>query len=167
MIKRILEQQQPLCTTLLELKNGDLMPTYIEFSNMDLFIQVMKPIIEITEALGTQQYVTISMLRPLLHKLLNSIIRNSDSDCRLIKTMKLKMKEYLHGHYDDPILDMLNKAAFLDPKFKFLTFVADSEKAHIIDQVTMDATTCYVSASEPESSTRSTFRGERKLLHIL
>ena len=31
----------------------------------------------------------------------------------------------------------------------------------------MDATTCYISASEPDSSTRSTFRGERKLLHIL
>ena len=45
--------------------------------------------------------------------------------------------------------------------------VADSEKAHTIDQVITKATTCYVSASEPESFTRSTFCGERKLLHIL
>ena len=157
MIERILEQQQPLCTTLLELKKGDLMSTDIEFSNIELFIQVMKPIVEITEALGAQQYVTISMLRPLLHKLLNSILRNSDSDCRLIKMMKLKMKENLHGRYDGPILDLLNKAAFLDPRFKSLTFIADSEKAHTIDQVITEVTTCYVSASEPESSTRSIF----------
>ena len=72
MIERILEQQQPLCATLLELKKGNLMPTDIKFSNMELFIQVMKPIVEITEALGAQQYVTIFILRPLLHKLLTA-----------------------------------------------------------------------------------------------
>ena len=81
--------------------------------------------------------------------------------------MKLKMKENLHGRYDGSILNLLNKVAFLDPQFKSLMFVADSEKSHTIDQVIMEATTCYVSASEPDSSTRSTFCGERKLLHIL
>ena len=54
MIERILEQQQPLCITLLVLKKGDFMPTDIELSNIELFIQVMKPIVEITEALGAQ-----------------------------------------------------------------------------------------------------------------
>ena len=45
--------------------------------------------------------------------------------------MKLKIKENLHGRYNSPIFDLLNKAASLDPCFKSLTFVADSEKAHI------------------------------------
>jgi len=35
MVARVLEQQQPLCATLLELKKGDLMP---EFANMELFV---------------------------------------------------------------------------------------------------------------------------------
>ena len=74
MIQRVLEQQQPLCATLLELKKGDLMPTDVEFANMELFVQIMNPIVEITEALGAQKYVTISMVRPLLHKLLNNIL---------------------------------------------------------------------------------------------
>ena len=45
----------------------------------------MKPIVDITEALGAQKYVTISMLGPLLYKLLNRTLKNCDSDCRLVK----------------------------------------------------------------------------------
>ena len=63
MIQRVLEQQQPLCATVLELKKGDLMPTDVEFSNMELFVQVMKSIVEINEALKVQKYVAISMVR--------------------------------------------------------------------------------------------------------
>ena len=53
-MERILEQQQqqPLCATLLELKKGDLMPTDREFSTREAFKEVMKPIVEITEANG-------------------------------------------------------------------------------------------------------------------
>ena len=75
----------------------------------------MKSIFEITEALGAQKYVTISMVRPLLHKLLSNIVKNSDSDSRLTKMMNLKMKENFRDRYTGPVLDLLNKAAFLDP----------------------------------------------------
>ena len=143
------------------------MPTDVEFSNMELFVQVMKSIVEITEALGAQKYVTISMVRPLLHKLLNNILKNSDSDSRLTKMMKLKMKENLHDRYTGPVLDLLNKAAFLDPRFKSLTFVSDSEKDRTVDQITVEASTCCISANEADFSAKSAFRGERKLLHIL
>ena len=71
MIKRVLEQQQPLCAALLALKKGDLMPSDTEFAAMDTYIQVMKPLVTITEAIGAQKWVTISTVRPLLHKLLN------------------------------------------------------------------------------------------------
>jgi len=39
MVARILEQQQPLCTMLLEIKKGQLIPTNTEFSNMELFVK--------------------------------------------------------------------------------------------------------------------------------
>ena len=69
------------------------------------------------------------MLGPLLYKLLNRLLRNCDNDCRLVKMIKLKMKENLHSrYYTDSVLDLLNKAAYLDPFFKSLTFVTDSEK---------------------------------------
>ena len=49
MIQRVLEQQQPLCATVLELKKGDLIPTDVELTNMEIFVEIMKPIVEITE----------------------------------------------------------------------------------------------------------------------
>ena len=90
-------------------------------------MQVMKPTVEITGS-GRQRYVTVSMVRSLLYKLFNNILKNSDSDCRLTKMMKLRMKENLHNRYTGAVLDLLNKAVFLDPQFKSLTFVADSER---------------------------------------
>ena len=157
-----------MLATLLEIKKGDLMPTNVEFANMDVFVEIMKPIVEITEALGAQKYnITISMIRPLLHKLLNNILNNTDSDCRLTKMMNLRMKENLHDYYTGPILELLNKVAFLDLRFKSLNFVADSERERTIHQIIVEASTCCVSTNEAKSSTIPTFRGERKLLHIL
>ena len=34
----VLEQQQPLCATLLQLKRGDLMPTDLEFSVLEKYV---------------------------------------------------------------------------------------------------------------------------------
>ena len=134
---------------------------------MELFVKTMKPIVGITEALGAQKYVTISMLEPLLYKLLNRTLKNCDIDCRLVKMMKLKMKENLHGRYTDTVLDLLNKAAYLDPRFKSLTFLTDSEKIRIEDHIIAEATDCCIPRMENITSSRSTFRGERKLLHTL
>ena len=52
-----------------ELKKADLMPTDLEFSVMEKYMVVMKPLISITEAIGVEKWVTVSMLRPLLYKL--------------------------------------------------------------------------------------------------
>ena len=51
-----------------------------------------------------------------------------------------------------------------------LSFIPDSEKERTIDQVTIEAATCCVSANETDyecSSSRSSFCRERKLLHLL
>ncbi len=72
MISRVVEQQQPLCATLLEVKKTDLFPSEEEFSSMEVYIEVMSPLVTITEAIGAQQWVIISTLRPLLHKLVQS-----------------------------------------------------------------------------------------------
>ena len=58
MINRILEQQQPLCTTLIEIRKPELMPTNTEISTMEAFVDVMKPIVEITEKIRGEKQVT-------------------------------------------------------------------------------------------------------------
>ena len=46
------------------------MPTDTEVSTMGAFVEVLKPIVDITEAIGGEKLVTISTIKPLLHKLL-------------------------------------------------------------------------------------------------
>ena len=83
------------------------------------------------------------MIRPLLHKLLNGVFKNSEGDSGLIKMMKLKMKENLYNRYTGSILDLLNKAAPL-------LFIPDSENEGTIDQIAIEIATCCISASETD-----------------
>ena len=169
MVDRILHQQQPLCATLLELKKGDLMPTDRDFSTMELFVQVMKPLVDITEALGAQKFVTISTVRALLYKLFNNFLKPADSDSRLMKMMKLKMQENLHDCYAGPTLDLLSKAAFLDPRFKSLTFLITSEKQRITEELQEEAAILpdTEDQDEPTPPQPKVSRGKKKLLHLL
>ena len=65
MIDRILEQQQLLCATLIEIRKPDLMPSDTEMSVMEAFVEVMKPIAQITETIGGEKQATLSAVRPI------------------------------------------------------------------------------------------------------
>ena len=82
MAERLLSQQQPVCATLLELHKGDMMPTDAEFTTLELFVKVMKLLVNITdhETIGAERWVTISFVRPLLHKLLEVYLKPEESD---------------------------------------------------------------------------------------
>ena len=43
------------------------MPSDTEFTTLELFVKVMKPLVDITEAIGAERWVTISVVRPLLY----------------------------------------------------------------------------------------------------
>jgi len=62
MIKRLLEQRQPLCATLSEVKKTDLMLSDSEISVMEIFLKVLHPIVEITETLGGEKLVKFRLL---------------------------------------------------------------------------------------------------------
>ena len=51
MAERLLSQQQPVCATLLELHKGDMMPSDVEFTTLELVVKVMKALVDITEAI--------------------------------------------------------------------------------------------------------------------
>ena len=69
MLECILEQQQPLCATLIEICQSDHMPTDTEISNMEAFVEAVQPIAEITEVMGKEKSVLFSAVRLFLHKL--------------------------------------------------------------------------------------------------
>ena len=87
MLESILKQQQPLCHPL-EIRKVDLMPTDAEIKCMEIFLDVMKPFVEITESVGGEKWVTLSLVRPLLYKLIEKHLTEDSSDSRLKKNMK-------------------------------------------------------------------------------
>ena len=139
MVSRVIEQQQPLCAALLELKRTDLMPSDEEFSSMEVYIDVMKPLVSITEAIGAQKWVTISTIRPLLHKLLQLHLVETSTDSRLVKKIKTEMLADLQVRYTGELLLLLSKAAFLDPRLKSLAFLSSSEKEKVTTAVQDEA----------------------------
>jgi len=52
----------------------------------------MKPIVDVTEGIGAQKWVTISAVRPILHKLLNVTLVEQDSDTSQQKAIKSAMR---------------------------------------------------------------------------
>ena len=88
------------------------MPSDAEFNTLELFVKVMKPVVDITEAIGTESWVTILVVHQLLHKLLEDHFKpeESDSITRLEKTMKTSMHTNLSHHHTGSILMLLNVA---------------------------------------------------------
>lgn len=139
MVQRIIEQQQPLCASMLELKRTDLMPSDVEFQSMEVYIEVMKPLVAITEAIGAQKWVTISTVRPLLHKLLKSHLCANSTDKPLAKKIKAELFADLEKRFSDRLL-LLSKAAFLDPRLKELSFLTASEKKEVTTSIQEEGT---------------------------
>ena len=68
----------------------------------------MKPIVEITEAIGGEKWVIISTVRPLLHKLLEDYLNCKPLESKLKKDMKIAMADSLAGRYDINVSQHLN-----------------------------------------------------------
>ena len=84
------------------------MPKEKEFDTMEKYAIVMKPLVEITETIGTVRWVTILIsFKNIIH---------SDQQ----------------NHYVDESLVFLTKAAFLDPRFKMLSFLDSLERDDVI-----------------------------------
>ena len=118
-----------LCAALIEIQKTELMPNDVEIKTMETFLDVLKPIVEITEAIGGERLVTISTVRSLVHKLMSIHLVEKSSDSQLSKTLKHALLTDLKARYTATELkDFLNIACFLDPRFKNMSFLSDTSK---------------------------------------
>ena len=140
MLERVLEQQQPLCATLIEIRRSDLIPTETEISSMETFVEAMRPIAEITEVMGKEKRVSFSAVRLFLYKLLDIHLIEKPTDSNIMKGIKQVVKSDLQDRYSDPdLMLLLNKACFLDPRFKSLSFLSEKDKKDVIISVEEEA----------------------------
>ena len=169
MVSRIIDQQQPLCAALLELKRTDLMPSDTELSTMETYVDIMRPLVTITEAIGAEKWITISSVRPILYKLFNSHLMATPSETQL----KSEMLSDLKKRYSDDLVILLSEAAFLDPRLKALPFLSSSEMKKVVESIEDDtmqvAETCgeiepTETVTEPPAKRK---KGEHKLFNLI
>lgn len=86
--------------------------------------------------LSGEKYSTISTVKPLLFKLLKVTLKVSDSDSPMNKRIKEVVSSDLSTRYDEGcIQQLLNVVTYLDPRYKNLPFLNESEKGKILQDV--------------------------------
>ncbi|RXN04083.1 zinc finger BED domain-containing 1-like protein [Labeo rohita] len=86
-----------------------------------------KHTVEFTDALSSENYISVSYVKPVLHLLNTKILAVEDEDTDLTKTIKSKILNYINKHYEDETTqELLDTATFLDSRFK--TSYTDEDK---------------------------------------
>lgn len=127
MIGRVLEQIKAISQVL----SGDryarsLIPTWQDIEVLESVHKALHPLLDFTDALSGEEYVSISYLKPVLHLLATSVLAEDEEDTDLTRSIKIKVLAYLNEKYSDPrVQELLDVASFLDPRFKTQYITAD------------------------------------------
>ena len=90
-----------------------------EFKVIEALSAVLEPFSYLTDVLSGEKTVTVSAIRPVMKHIIDVLTMHKDADSRLIKEIKQKIKDDIMKRYDDDsIQQLLDKAAFLNPRFK-------------------------------------------------
>ena len=140
MLQRVKEQQPALCSVLFESRDKavrSLFPDGSEWNLLEDLVAVLEPFEEATKAMSGSNYPTISMISPLLYQVCKVTLKVKEDDNANLKRIKETMLEDFQDRYSSPgILEIINIAAFLDPRFKELDpFIPASERVDVKENV--------------------------------
>ncbi|KAM4794869.1 E3 SUMO-protein ligase ZBED1 [Rhinophrynus dorsalis] len=142
MLQRLKEQQFAIAGVLVEDSNNHhLMLEASEWNSIEGLVNLLQPFKQVAEMLSVSKYPTISMVKPLLHMLLNTSLNIKDTDLKEISMAKEVIAKALSTTYQQtPEIDMfLNVATFLDPRYKKLPFLSAFERAQVENRVIEEA----------------------------
>lgn len=113
MIQRVLEQEKPITQVLAaDRSTRHLVPTWQDLQVLDSVSKALGPLVEFTDALSAEDYVTVSCLKPVLQLFNSNILLVKESDTDLTKSIKSSILEYLNSKYEeDPVVvELINLA---------------------------------------------------------
>ncbi|KAE8622315.1 hypothetical protein XENTR_v10005189 [Xenopus tropicalis] len=146
MLQRLKEQQFTIAGVLVEDSNNHhLMLEASEWNTIEGLVDLLQPFKQVAEMLSVSKYPTISMVKPLLHMLLNTSLNIKETDPKEISMAKEVIAKVLSSTYQQtPEIDMfLNVATFLDPRYKKLPFLSAFERAQVENRVIEEAK-CFI-----------------------
>ncbi len=120
MVASVIEQHKAISQVLTAVKKKrNLVPTWQDIDVLESINDALKPLLEFTDSLSGEYYVSVSYLKPVLHLFKTEALKHSDDNTLLIKDIKTMVIEYLSEKYDDEITDkLLDTASLVDPGFK-------------------------------------------------
>lgn len=120
MIARVLEQQKAINHVLAADKNTrHLVLHWQDIDILESMNEAMAPLLEFTDSLSGESYVTVSYVKPVLHLFRTQHLHVNEGETELTKEMKTRTMGYLEEKYADPTTDdLLDMATFVDPRFK-------------------------------------------------
>ncbi|XP_049727571.1 E3 SUMO-protein ligase ZBED1 [Loxodonta africana] len=142
MLQRLKEQQFVIAAVLVEDSNNHhLMLEATEWATIEGLVDLLQPFKQVAEMLSASKHPTISMVKPLLHMLLNTTLNIKETDSKEISMAKeVIAKELSKTYQETPEIDMfLNVATFLDPRYKRLPFLSAFERQQVENRVVEEA----------------------------
>ncbi|XP_030782089.1 zinc finger BED domain-containing protein 1 [Rhinopithecus roxellana] len=142
MLQRLKEQQFVIAGVLVEDSNNHhLMLEASEWATIEGLVELLQPFKQVAEMLSASRYPTISMVKPLLHMLLNTTLNIKETDSKELSMAKeVIAKELSKTYQETPEIDMfLNVATFLDPRYKRLPFLSAFERQQVENRVVEEA----------------------------
>ena len=102
-----------------------------EITLLEEMKDILRPWKELTIRMSSETDVTISLIAPTIHRLLNKELHINDMDSEMDIQMKSAMKEDLQCRYlSAHVKAFLHMASILDPRFKNLGFLSSEEVAY-------------------------------------
>ncbi|NWJ02084.1 ZBED1 protein, partial [Crypturellus undulatus] len=163
MLQRLKEQQFVIAAVLVEDSNNHhLMLEASEWNTIEGLVELLQPFKQVAEMMSASKYPTISMVKPLLHMLLNTTLNIKENDLKEISMAKEVIAKELSSTYQHtPEIDMfLNVATFLDPRYKKLPFLSAFERQQVENRVVEEAKSLLEKVKE------NTFRTEEKFFAV-
>ncbi|XP_072438849.1 E3 SUMO-protein ligase ZBED1-like [Chiloscyllium punctatum] len=119
MLERFLEQQDAVRAVLAhDHKICRLVPTWQDIDVLESVISVLRPFREMTEALSSEKFISISAINPLIKHICNDLVREEQEELTLSFLMRMRIKRDLEMRYGDPdLVHFLEKVTFIDPRF--------------------------------------------------
>lgn len=138
-MKRILEQKRAITEVLSkDKKTRSLVPTWQDVDVLESIDAALSSLLEFTDALSGESYVSVSFLKPVMHLFNTSILKEAEDGTELTRTIKTTVMGYLNEKYDDPAMDdLLDMACLVDPRFK-LQYTKEEKKEYIKERAVME-----------------------------
>lgn len=143
MLQRLKEQQVAVTAALTESSRSH----HIHFNGYDWtlmegLIEVLKSFKVVAKMITSCRCPTISMVRPVLHMLLNTTLKVKEVDIKEISMTKEVLFRVLSNTYlqqSHEISTFLNISTFLDPRYKKLPFLSAQERSKVESNIIEEA----------------------------